>query len=81
MKTTLDLPDELLMEAKKYAVEKRTTLKALVEEGLRQRLGAGEQQPATRKRIRWVVTAGGVPPGMDISSRKSMMEHLLRDRS
>ena len=35
MKTTLDLPDDLLMEAKTVAVRRKTTLKALVESALR----------------------------------------------
>jgi hypothetical protein len=36
MKTTLDIPDSLLREARKVAARERTTLRALVEQGLRQ---------------------------------------------
>ena len=42
MKTTLDLPDDLLIEAKAIAARRRTTLKAIVEHALRR-----EIQPAT----------------------------------
>jgi predicted nucleic acid-binding protein len=35
MKTTLDIPDPLLREARKIAARERTTLRALVEQGLR----------------------------------------------
>lgn len=35
MKTTLDLPDSLLAEAKAIARERRLTLRQLMEEGLR----------------------------------------------
>ena len=35
MRTTIDLDDDLAIRAKKEAVERRTTLKDLVEEGLR----------------------------------------------
>jgi hypothetical protein len=35
MKTSLDLPDELLIEAKKKVAEQRRSLRSLVEEGLR----------------------------------------------
>lgn len=35
MKTTVDIPQSLLDEAKKLATNHRTTVKALVEEGLR----------------------------------------------
>ena len=39
MKTTLDLPDDLLIEAKAVAARRRTTLKALIENGLRREIG------------------------------------------
>ena len=38
MKTTLDLPDDLLIEAKQVAVRRRTTLKAIVESALRREI-------------------------------------------
>ncbi len=38
MKTTLDLPDDLLLAAKTLAVRRKTTLKALVESALRREL-------------------------------------------
>lgn len=39
MKTTLDLPDDLLIEAKTVAARRRTTLRAIVEKALRLELG------------------------------------------
>ena len=38
MKTTLDLPDDLLIEAKAVAARRRTTLKQMVEHALRREL-------------------------------------------
>lgn len=38
MKTTVDIEDELLKEAKRAAVEEETTLRELIEDGLRHRL-------------------------------------------
>ena len=38
MKTTLELPDALLIEAKTMAARRRTTLKALIESALRREL-------------------------------------------
>lgn len=35
MKTTLDLPDDLLIEAKTLAARRKTTLKAVIESALR----------------------------------------------
>lgn len=39
MKTTLELPDALLVEAKATAASRRTTLKAIMEHALRRELG------------------------------------------
>lgn len=81
MKTTIDLPDDLLIEAKKRAAETRTTLRALMERGLRRELSQGQRPAPKRKpRIRWVVVQGGSPPGLDVSDREQMMDWLLRDR-
>jgi len=38
MKTTLDLPDDLLIEAKTLAARRKTTLKAVVESALRREI-------------------------------------------
>tara|TARA_R110002050_G_scaffold270883_1_gene413960 strand:- start:627 stop:920 length:294 start_codon:yes stop_codon:yes gene_type:complete len=38
MKTTLDLPEDLLIEAKMIAAHRRTTLKAIMERALRREL-------------------------------------------
>lgn len=38
MKTTLDIDDDLLIEAKTLAVRRRTTLKALVEHALKREI-------------------------------------------
>ena len=38
MKTTLNLPDELLIEAKIVAARRRTTLRAIVEHALRREI-------------------------------------------
>ena len=44
MKTTLDLPDDLLMEAETLAIRRKSTLKAIVESALRR-----EIRPATEQ--------------------------------
>ena len=48
MKTTLEISDPLLREARKLAARDRTTLRALVEQGLR-RVVAEKQQRNTFK--------------------------------
>ncbi len=42
MKTTLDLPDALVIEAKAVAAKRRTTLRAMVEHALRREIGGPE---------------------------------------
>ncbi len=75
MKTTLDLPDELLIEAKKQAAEQRRPLKALVEDGLRMVLRKGGARPR-KKQVRLLTVKGGLPIGLDLSSREAMYEWL-----
>ena len=44
MKTTLDLPDDLLLQAKIVAARRHTTLKAIVEHALRRELRPVDEQ-------------------------------------
>jgi Arc/MetJ family transcription regulator len=50
MKTTIDLPDALLEQAKRVAAARSTTIKSLVEAGLRRELG--EQAKRARFELR-----------------------------
>ncbi len=81
MKTTVDLPDELLIEAKKRAAELRRPLRQLIADGLRAQLEATApgQRPAARE-IRWVTVPGGLPPGLDVADRESLSDWILRER-
>ena len=81
MKTTIELPDDLLVAAKQRAAESRSTLRALVERGLRRELRhRRDARPASRAAIRWVTVAGGIPPGLDLADRAAMSEWLRRGR-
>lgn len=82
MKTTIDLPDDLLIAVKKRAAESRTTLKKIFERGLRRELQgkqAGKRRNRKRRPIRLVTVPGGLPPGLDISSREKMYEWLEKN--
>ena len=50
MKTTLELPDDLLMEAKAAALRRRTTLKSVIEHALRREIGLDQPETATPDR-------------------------------
>ncbi len=79
MKTTVDLPDELLVAAKKRAAETRTPLRVLLARGLRRELSRPAPRPARVRRVRWTTVAGGLPPGLDVSDRESMRRFLSRE--
>ena len=81
MKTTIELPDDIFIAAKKRAAESRTTLRALVERGLRRELcGPRRGDPAGRSSIRWVTVDGGLPPGAEPDDRASMSDWFRRNR-
>jgi len=50
MKTTVELPDSLLREAKRIAVRRRTTVKALIEQGLRSAIAERERKAGFKLR-------------------------------
>jgi CRISPR/Cas system-associated protein Csm6 len=50
MKTTIQIPDSLFEEARKLAAEERTTLKALVQEGLRRIIAERKKRSPFRLR-------------------------------
>ncbi len=80
MKTTIELPDDLLIAAKKKAAETRTSLRQIVERALRQELERRENPvPPKRRKIRWVTSPGGLPPGLDVSNREKMWDWFDRN--
>ena len=78
MKTTIDLPDDLFIAAKRRAAEERSTLRAIVERGLRAQLHPPRaNRPRTRRSaIRWVGVDGGLPPGLNLGDRAAMHDWL-----
>lgn len=80
MKTTLDLNDQLLADAKALAAQQRTSLTRLVEEGLQLRLRA-KVASAKKGRIRLPVFKGrgGLVMGVDPLSNKSLLDALGDD--
>jgi hypothetical protein len=83
MKTTVDLPDDLVIAAKKRAAELRRPLRALIERGLRAELGRSRADPESRKRrvkLTWITVDGGLPTGVDVADRAAMHEWLRSQR-
>lgn len=74
MRTTVDIEDHLLREAKVLAAQTGGSVRALIEEGLRRvldarRSGRTEDLPPlpTHK-------GGGVQPGVDLSDKKQLLD-------
>jgi hypothetical protein len=80
MKTTLDLNDQLLADARALAARQRTGLTRLVEEGLQLRLRA-KAASARKGRVRLPVFKGrgGLVTGVDPLSNKSLLDALGDD--
>jgi hypothetical protein len=80
MKTTLDLNDQLLADAKALAAQQRTSLTRLIEEGLQLRLRA-KAASAKKGRVRLPVFRGrgGLVTGVDPLSNKALLDALGDD--
>ncbi len=76
MKATVDIADTVLQQAKLIAARERTTLRSLVEEGLRHVID--ERAKATSFKLRDVrYGEGGGVPGVDIDDWMSI-KHVTR---
>ena len=76
MKTTLNLEDSLLREAKKRAAEDGRTLTSVVEEGLRRVL---TQEPTGEPyRFRPLTVRGTRPPAVDLDDHDALSEFMER---
>lgn len=74
MKTTLDLRDDLLAEAKARAARERTTLTRIVEEGLSLRLRGPVRSRRRLDELPVSSRKGGLLPGIDPLSNESLLD-------
>jgi hypothetical protein len=74
MRTTVDLPDELLRQARQRAAEEGTTLTALLADGLRLRLGSASRTPRRKRRLPVSKVGGGLQPWIDPASNASLLD-------
>jgi hypothetical protein len=80
MKTTLDIDDRLLANAKAFAARRQVSLTRLIEEGLRLRLrGERSSSRASTPDLPRFLGAGGLRAGVDPTSNKSMLAALDDD--
>jgi hypothetical protein len=78
MRTTLDLDDDLLKEAKVVARAKGITLTSLLEDALRERLARSATAPPGDDEWVRVPTSGsgGLQPGIDLDDSRALLDLL-----
>ncbi|MCX6592922.1 MAG: type II toxin-antitoxin system VapB family antitoxin [Acidobacteria bacterium] len=74
MRTTLDLDEQLLKQAKKRAIDEGVSLKALVEQALNAYLAP--PVPKRAYRLRWRTEGGGVKPGVDLADWSALRDRM-----
>ncbi|HQV39978.1 MAG: DUF2191 domain-containing protein [Flavobacteriales bacterium] len=79
MKTTIELPEALFDRAKRYARAHKTTLKALIEQGLRLKL-AEKKDTATFKLRDASVAGKGLSPEYRDASWEQLRDALYNGR-
>lgn len=80
MRTTIQLPEELLAEAKHAATASRRTLTQVIEDALREALARRKQH------VRQVVDLpvfgdGGLLPGVDLDDTSALLDLMDRSRA
>jgi hypothetical protein len=77
MRTTVRLDDHLLKRVKRFAAERDTTLTAVFEEALRERLARSERPPAPKQVVRLPTFAGNGPrPGVDLHDTAALLDRM-----
>jgi hypothetical protein len=79
MKTTIELPDELVKQARRVAKQEGGSLRALVEEGLQRSLEARRQ--ATRRQLDFPSYGGsGLTAEFEGASWSRIRDEIYRER-
>lgn len=76
MRTTINLDDQLLMQAKQLAQQSGKTLTAVIQDALRERL-ARREVPTRQKRLRLPTVGGnGLLPGVDLDNSAALRDRM-----
>jgi hypothetical protein len=77
MRTTLNLDDELLVGAKEFAARNRTTLTAVIEDALRDKLrGTNDRESLPPVELPVSRMPGGARPGVDLDDTAALLDLL-----
>jgi len=78
MRTTIEINDDLLRQAKRRAADEGTSLRALVERALRLHLGGKHR--ARGYKLTWRTETGRMLPGVRLDDRDALHD-LMEERS
>ena len=81
MRTTINLPDDLILRAKKAALDADTTLTEIIENALREAL-ANKRQGEPKPEFKIIPSgSGGLLPGVDLDDTSSLLDIMdgIRD--
>ena len=74
MRTTINLPDDLILQAKKAALEADTTLTEIIASAVREAL-AKRKRKTPAKELRLITYGkGGVRPGVDLDDTSALLD-------
>lgn len=75
MRTTINLPDDLVLRAKKAALDSDTTLTEIIANALRQALTRRSQKNPRKKKTRLITYGrGGTYPGIDLDNSAALLD-------
>ena len=74
MRTTVRIDDQLLREAKQYALEKGCTLTKLLEQSLNETLARSKHHPQNKSISLPTAGKGGLQPGVDLDDSASLLD-------
>ncbi len=78
MRTTINVDDQLLIQAKAQAAASRVTLAQLIEDALRESLSRREDV-GSRGRVRMITMKGtGTRPGIELDNSRFLLEIMER---
>jgi len=79
MRTTIHIPDDLLADVKKLSAESHTTVTALVEDALRERLSRRRQKSGSKPLRLTTYGKGGLQPGVDLDDSAALLDLMEHD--
>jgi hypothetical protein len=74
MRTTIDLPDDLLAKAKKLAAERKRPLRSIIEDALREALGRRRRLPRSSHVQLTTFEGLGLRPGVDLDDSSALLD-------